>query len=48
MKLINKISMIAGAALCALTMQTSANAQIANVWDGAYIDAQALRGENLY
>lgn len=48
MTLIHKISIITGAALCALSMQTSANAQVTNVWDGAYTEAQAERGAQSY
>jgi S-disulfanyl-L-cysteine oxidoreductase SoxD len=41
--------MLTGATLLVLSMQSSANAQaVANVWDGAYTEAQAERGATLY
>lgn len=46
MKNIFRVSMIAAAAV---TFVNSANAQaVNNVWDGAYTEAQAERGEKLY
>ncbi|MBT6031746.1 MAG: c-type cytochrome [Kordiimonadaceae bacterium] len=48
MKLISKLPILAAAALLSLTMQNSAMAQGANVWDGVYTEVQAVRGEKLY
>ena len=48
MKLVQKITIIAATAFVALSMNNSANAQVANVWDGAYTEAQAVRGEKSY
>lgn len=46
MKQIFKVSMIAAGAIA---FASSANAQaVNNVWDGAYTEAQAERGEELY
>lgn len=46
MKQIIRVSMIAAAATA---FATTANAQaVTNVWDGAYTEAQAERGEKLY
>jgi cytochrome c len=48
MKLMTKLPILAAIALLGLTMQNSAMAQGANVWDGVYTAAQAERGEKLY
>jgi len=48
MKLVQKITIITATAFVALSMNNSANAQVANVWDGAYTEAQAVRGEKSY
>ncbi len=46
MKHIIKVSILAAASL---GISTTANAQaVTNVWDGAYTEAQAVRGEPLY
>ena len=48
MKLLNKVTMISAAVL-GVSFASSANAQaVNNVWDGAYTEAQAIRGEKLY
>ena len=48
MKLRHKISIIAATAFVALSINSNASAQVANVWDGAYTEAQAVRGEKSY
>ena len=48
MKLFDKISAFTLIALSGIFLQNSAIAQGANVWDGVYTEAQAVRGEKLY
>ena len=49
MKLTHRISLFVATGILGLTMQNSAMAQQgANVWDGVYTKAQAVRGEESY